>query len=176
MPKSDVTQIIPNLIWARSELTNRARKLEGILQKSKSKNLYGSSIEEMIADYFTKPLQGSLFRWFCNAVLGMTDSEYLQYKDDYYMKKAIKSNKEGITWFTYITGVATITITTITGWFRRSVLEISRISRQYADTSKTSFNLNYGNQVIWLVSKHMLTKLEVRLCSRFQYPKRARVY
>ena len=67
--------------------------------------------EEMIADYFTKPLQGSLFRWFRNAVLGMTDSEYLQYKDDYHMNKAIKSNQQGITWSTYITRVATTTIT-----------------------------------------------------------------
>ena len=28
---------------------------------------------------------------------GMTDSEYLQYKDDYYMNKAIQSNQQGIT-------------------------------------------------------------------------------
>ena len=53
--------------------------------------------EEMIADYFTKPLQGSLFRRFRNAVLGMTDSEYLQYKDDYYMNKATQSDQQGIT-------------------------------------------------------------------------------
>ena len=53
--------------------------------------------EDMIADYFTKPLQGTLFRRFRNTVLGMTDSEFLQYKDEYYMNKALKHGKEGVT-------------------------------------------------------------------------------
>ena len=26
--------------------------------------------EQMISDYFTKPLQGYLFRWFCEVVMG----------------------------------------------------------------------------------------------------------
>ena len=39
--------------------------------------------EEMLADYFTKPLQGSLFRKLRNAILGITDAEYLTYKASY---------------------------------------------------------------------------------------------
>ena len=39
--------------------------------------------EDMLADYFTKPLQGSLFRRLRNAAMGVTDSEYLQYKTTY---------------------------------------------------------------------------------------------
>lgn len=34
---------------------------------------------KMIADYFTKPLLGSLFRKFRNAIMGCTDAEYLAY-------------------------------------------------------------------------------------------------
>ena len=36
--------------------------------------------EEMIADYFTKPLQGAQFRRFRNAIMGISDAEYLAYK------------------------------------------------------------------------------------------------
>ena len=36
--------------------------------------------EEMIADYLTKPLQGTLFRKFRNAIMGCTDAEYLKHK------------------------------------------------------------------------------------------------
>ena len=39
--------------------------------------------EDMLADYFTKSLQGSLFRRLRNAVMGVTDSEYLQYKTEF---------------------------------------------------------------------------------------------
>ena len=35
---------------------------------------------EMIADYFTKPLQGSLFRKFRNMILGVDENNYDQYK------------------------------------------------------------------------------------------------
>ena len=35
--------------------------------------------EEMLADYLTKPLQGALFRRLRNALMGMTDEEYLSY-------------------------------------------------------------------------------------------------
>ena len=39
--------------------------------------------EDVLADYFTKPLQGSLFPRLRNAVIGVTDSEYLQYKTEF---------------------------------------------------------------------------------------------
>jgi len=39
--------------------------------------------EDMLADYFTKPLQGSLFRRLRNTIMGVTDSEYLQYKTEF---------------------------------------------------------------------------------------------
>ena len=39
--------------------------------------------EEVLADYFTKPVQGALFRKFRNAILGITDANYLRYKGDY---------------------------------------------------------------------------------------------
>jgi hypothetical protein len=38
---------------------------------------------EMIADYFTKPLQGSVFRKFRNAIMGCTDAQYLSCKLSY---------------------------------------------------------------------------------------------
>ena len=38
---------------------------------------------EMIGDYLTKPLQGSLFRKFRNAIMGLSDAEYIKYKTDY---------------------------------------------------------------------------------------------
>ena len=36
--------------------------------------------EEMIADYFTKPLQGAFFCKFHNLVLGIIEKDYDQYK------------------------------------------------------------------------------------------------
>ena len=44
--------------------------------------------EEMLADYFTKPLQGALFQKFRNAILGISDADYLRYKGEYYANKA----------------------------------------------------------------------------------------
>ena len=41
------------------------------------------STEEMVADYFTKPLQGKGFRKHRNSVQGITEKEYLQYKMAY---------------------------------------------------------------------------------------------
>jgi hypothetical protein len=43
--------------------------------------------EEMLADYFTKPLQGSLFKKLRNAILGITDADYLTYKASYDINK-----------------------------------------------------------------------------------------
>ena len=36
--------------------------------------------EEMLGDVLTKPLQGSLYKKFRNAIMGCTDAEYLQHK------------------------------------------------------------------------------------------------
>ena len=45
---------------------------------------------DMIADYFTKTLQGAQFRRFRNAIQGVTDAEYLGYKLAYEAAKARK--------------------------------------------------------------------------------------
>ena len=39
--------------------------------------------EEMIADYFTKPLQGSLFKKFRNLILGIAEEDFNEYKSEY---------------------------------------------------------------------------------------------
>ena len=39
--------------------------------------------EEMIADYFTKPLQGSLFKKFRNMILGIMEDDIGVYKENY---------------------------------------------------------------------------------------------
>jgi hypothetical protein len=40
--------------------------------------------EEMIADYFTKPLQGALFRKFRNLILGVKEEDFEQYRKEYF--------------------------------------------------------------------------------------------
>ena len=37
----------------------------------------------MIADYFTKPLQGSLFRYFRDLIMGISMNDYEQYRERY---------------------------------------------------------------------------------------------
>jgi hypothetical protein len=50
---------------------------------------------DMLADYFTKPLQGSLFRRMRNAIMGISDAEYLKYKQSYdTMKRDQRSASE----------------------------------------------------------------------------------
>jgi hypothetical protein len=39
--------------------------------------------KEMISDYFTKPLQGSLFRQHRNAIMGVSEAEYDRYLVEY---------------------------------------------------------------------------------------------
>eukprot|EP00536_Pseudo-nitzschia_multiseries_P000281 jgi/Psemu1/611/gm1.611_g len=46
----------------------------------------------MIADFFTKPLQGGLFRKFQNTIMGITDAEYLQYCQEYYATQRAKDS------------------------------------------------------------------------------------
>ena len=38
----------------------------------------------MIADYFTKPLQGSLFRYFRDLIMGISMNDYEQYRERYH--------------------------------------------------------------------------------------------
>ena len=48
--------------------------------------------EKVLSDFFTKPLQGALFKKFRDNILGITDEEYRQYKEDYYNAKKSKSS------------------------------------------------------------------------------------
>ena len=47
--------------------------------------------EEMISDYFTKPVQGGLFKKFRNSILGITDDDFSRYKLEYENAKAKKT-------------------------------------------------------------------------------------
>ena len=49
---------------------------------------------EMVADLFTKPLQGSLYRKHRNSVLGITTEDYDLYKREYYSAKATRKNDD----------------------------------------------------------------------------------
>ena len=42
---------------------------------------------DMVADFFTKPLQGSLFRKFRNTILGVSDADYISYQLAYEAKR-----------------------------------------------------------------------------------------
>ena len=42
---------------------------------------------DMIADYFTKPLQGILFKRLRNLVMGVHETDFLEYKRAYYLAK-----------------------------------------------------------------------------------------
>ena len=44
--------------------------------------------EEMLGDFFTKPLTGQLFAKFRNNILGITEEDYRSYKEEYYKAKA----------------------------------------------------------------------------------------
>ena len=50
--------------------------------------------EEMTADFFTKPLQGSLFRTHRNSVQGVSGVDYLQYKDEYFAAKNCNTRQQ----------------------------------------------------------------------------------
>jgi hypothetical protein len=47
--------------------------------------------DEMLADYFTKPLQGSLFKRHRNAILGISDADYLRIKDEYSKERTARA-------------------------------------------------------------------------------------
>jgi hypothetical protein len=50
--------------------------------------------EEMLADYFTKPLQGAQFRKLRNAIMGISDSDYIQLKTEYEATKLSRVDVE----------------------------------------------------------------------------------
>ena len=82
----------------RGSCSKRTRHLNVryFLVTDKLKNKEISSIihcptDDMLADYFTKPKQGSAFKKFRNAIMGLTDAEYIRYKTKYDQSKMIKS-------------------------------------------------------------------------------------
>jgi len=46
----------------------------------------------MLGDFYTKPLQGSLYIKFRNVILGITKAEYIDFKSAYYEAKAAKKS------------------------------------------------------------------------------------
>ena len=51
--------------------------------KNKEVKIVYCPTEKMIADYNTKPLQGSLFYYFRNKIMGLKTEEFKKYKDNY---------------------------------------------------------------------------------------------
>ena len=49
---------------------------------------------DMIADFFTKPLQGSLFRKFRNLIMGVSEADAFEYKQAYYEAKAKRATSD----------------------------------------------------------------------------------
>ena len=49
--------------------------------------------KEMLSDYLSKPLQGSLFRLHCNTLMGLTPALDIQYKLSYAKDKALRVQK-----------------------------------------------------------------------------------
>ena len=50
--------------------------------------------KEMIGDYFTKPLAGSLFKKFRNIILGIQDADMAKYRKEYNLSTAKRKAKE----------------------------------------------------------------------------------
>ena len=51
--------------------------------KNKEVKIVYCHTEEMVADYNTKPLQGSLFYYFRNKIMGIKNEDFKRYKDMY---------------------------------------------------------------------------------------------
>ena len=60
--------------------------------KNKEIEIHYCPTKEMLGNFFTKPLQGALFIKFRNSILGISEEEYRQYKEDYYKAKEIKQS------------------------------------------------------------------------------------
>ena len=69
--------------------------------QNKTLSLQHCPTDEMLADYFTKPLQGSLFICLCNHIMGAefedgdpkTHRSVLEYQDDHENKEAFKQDQ-----------------------------------------------------------------------------------
>ena len=62
--------------------------------KSGEINIEHCPTKEMIGDYFTKPLAGSLFKKFRNLILGINDGDMIKYKNAYNKSTADRLAKE----------------------------------------------------------------------------------
>ena len=60
--------------------------------KNKEIEIHHCPTEEMLGDFYTKPLQGSLYVKFRNRILGITEAECIEYKRAYYEAKAAKES------------------------------------------------------------------------------------
>ena len=60
--------------------------------KNKEIEIHYCPTKEMLGDFFTKPLQGALFIKFRNSILGISEEDYRQYKEDYYKAKENKKS------------------------------------------------------------------------------------
>jgi hypothetical protein len=49
--------------------------------------------KEMVSDYLTKPLQGSLFRVHRNSIMGVSEDSLSRYKEEYLQSKVDLRNK-----------------------------------------------------------------------------------
>ena len=47
--------------------------------------------KEMVSDYLSKPLQGSLFRTYRNTLMGISEADYITYKMAYEEQKALRA-------------------------------------------------------------------------------------
>ena len=56
--------------------------------KGKELEIHYCPTEDMLGDFFTKPLTGPLFAKFRNNILGISEDEYKTYKEEYYKAKA----------------------------------------------------------------------------------------
>ena len=74
--------------------------------QNKTLSLQHCPTDEMLADYFTKPLQGSLFVCLCNHIMGVefedgnptTHRRVLGYQDDHENKEASEWEQEASKW------------------------------------------------------------------------------
>ena len=49
------------------------------------------STKEMVSDYLSKPLQGSLFQTHCNTIMGILTAESIQYRLAYAKEKVLRA-------------------------------------------------------------------------------------
>ena len=75
--------------YGKSSSTRRTRHIHiryfAITDRVKKKEIeiHYCPTGEMLGDFYTKPVQGSLYRKFRNSILGLTESEFMQYEQAY---------------------------------------------------------------------------------------------